>query len=420
MLHSSPLWHPYTRFSALREDGVPLIVRGEGSWLVADDGARYFDGTSSWWCASLGHNHPRLVAAIQRQAGVLDHSILGHLAHPGAVELARRLAALMPTPDRKVLLASDGSCAVEAGLKAALQYWANRGRPEKNRFATLDQPYHGDTVGAMSVGYLPTFHGTFSPLLFPVETLPVPLHEAEVEARLAVCHEIFRRQGPTLAGLVVEPLVQGSAGMRIYPASYLRGLARLCKEFDILLLVDEIATGFGRTGKPFAFHHAGIDPDFVFLGKALSAGTLPISALVARESIWATFDDAGEDRTFYHGHTFGGNPIACAAALAALDVYAEEGTFDRAARGESIWHAAEPTLRALPAVKETRSLGMIWAVELHPDRAQLVSRLRRGLRDRGLLVRPLGSVVYLMPPLNTPENELRLQVELLRHGIAAL
>jgi adenosylmethionine-8-amino-7-oxononanoate aminotransferase len=420
MLHDSPLWHPYTRLSAVREDGVPVIARGEGSWLIADDGTRFFDGTSSWWCANLGHNHPRVVEAIRVQAGLLDHSILGHLAHPGALALAQRLATAMPSPDRKTLFASDGSTAVESALKVAVACWRNRGRPEKSGFASLERPYHGDTVGAMSVGALPDFHAPYADLLFPVRTLPVPADEPAVADALRRAREVLAPAATRLAAVVVEPLVQGSAGMRIYPAAYLRGLADLCRELELLLIVDEIAMGFGRTGRRFAFEHAGIDPDLVCLGKGLSGGALPISALVARASIWADFSDSpAADRTFYHGHTYGGNPIACAAALAAWEVYQAEAIPERVDRLSALWRAAEPELLRLPGVRATRRLGFVWVVERSPDRAADAPALRRRCRDLGLLVRPLGEVVYLLPPLITPEAELGWAVDRLAEALRA-
>jgi adenosylmethionine-8-amino-7-oxononanoate aminotransferase len=415
---TSPIWHPYTRFSALQAEGLPNIVRGEGSWLVDDQGNRYFDGTSSWWCSNLGHNHPRIMEAIRRQTTQLDHSILGHLTHSGAHALAERLIALVGGPDSRVMFASDGSCAVEAGLKAAIQYWHNTGVRKKTRFAVLEHPYHGDTIGAVSVGFLDHFHGPFKPLTFPVISLPTPSAVASEAECLEAAQRILERHADELAALVVEPLVQGSAGMRFHSPHYLRTLASLCRRLNILLLVDEIAMGFHRTGPCFAFQQAYIEPDMVMVGKGLSGGALPISALVARKDVWSTFNDEVSDKTFYHGHTFGGNPLACAAALAALDVYDQERIAERVERVSALWSNAAPRFREISGCMDVRGLGFIWVVEMETDWSSHGAAFRKAMREKGVLVRPLGSTLYLMPPLNTPEEELSEVVDVFASVLA--
>ena len=421
------VWHPYTKFSALAAGPLPEIVKGEGVHLFDAAGRRYLDAVSSWWACSLGHGHPDVVAAIQRQAATLQHSILGNLSHPRATELASRIAALMPTPDRHVLFASDGASAVEASLKIALQYWHNRGSPERRRFAYLEDAYHGDTLGAVSVGYLEGFHKPFEPILFPAFELPVP-HSADAEAAcLEQIRRVFDAHGHELAALIVEPLLQGAAGMKMYSADHLRHLAELCRAHGVLLIVDEIATGFGRTGRMFAFEHAGIDPDIVCLGKSLSAGYLPISATIVRDAIYDTFSDKPVDHSFYHGHTFCGNPIAAAAALAALDVYERIDIAGQARRIERVFREMLEPLAKLSQVKEVRILGAMAAVELNGESqpnaaatedgmpaAQLV---RRRMLDAGILIRPLGNVVYLMPPLTTPDDILTFLCRTLAHAL---
>ena len=315
---SPALWHPYTRFSTFESDPLPVIVRGEGIYLFDDQGHRYLDAISSWWACALGHGHPRIVAAIQKQAAELQHSILGNLSHPRAVELAAKLAGLMPTPDRHVLFSSDGASAVEAALKISLQYWHNVGRPEKQRFAALEESYHGDTLGAVAVGYLDHFHKPFNSVVFPA------FRASPQSDGLAGVADMITKHADELAAVIVEPLCQGAAGMKMYPADYLRQLGELCRNQNMLLIVDEIATGFGRTGRMFAFEHAGIDPDIVCVGKALSGGYLPISAAIVKDDIYQTFSDKPADHTFYHGHTFCGNPIAAAAAMEALTLYEQE------------------------------------------------------------------------------------------------
>jgi adenosylmethionine-8-amino-7-oxononanoate aminotransferase len=399
-------------------------VKGKGIYLYDADGRRYLDAIASWWACSLGHGHPRLVAAIRRQAGELQHSILGNLAHPRAVELAAMLAALFPD-DRRVCFASDGASAVEAALKIALQYWHNRGRGERCRFAALDFAYHGDTLGAVSVGYLEPFHRPFKPALFPAYQAESPC--CGTCARGLVpgacgleCFDsmrlILREYGRELAAVIVEPLCQC--------AGYLRELARHCAEREVLLIADEIATGFGRTGRLFAFEHAGIRPDIVCVGKALSGGTLPLSATIVRAPIYDTFTDRPADHTFYHGHTFAGNPIACAAAVEALRVYREERIVERAASLGKVLADELAPLGRIPGVRNVRSLGLIGVVQLGAgaggaDGAERAARVRNLLMAEGILIRPLGGVVYLMPPLVIGERELRALVRTLGRAVAA-
>ncbi len=419
------VWHPYTKASVLDAAPLPLITRGEGIYLYDSEGRRYLDAISSWWACNLGHNHPRIVEAIVRQARELQHSILGNLSHPRAVEAASMLVDLFPD-ERRVMFASDGSSAVEAALKIALQYWHNSGKIRKTKFAALDFAYHGDTLGAVSVGYLPQFHKAFRPVLFPVFQAPSPccgacaFHESPgvcLEECFDTMRLILREHAHELAAVIIEPMCQGAGGMRIHSAEYLRRLGALCAEKEVLLIADEIAVGFGRTGRMFAHEHAGIVPDIVCVGKSLSAGYLPISAAIVRATIAATFRDKPEDHTFYHGHTFAGNPIAAAAAVETLRVYEEDRIVERAAAaGEVLRRDLEP-LGKLSGVRNVRSLGMIGVVELEDDGdgrgTAWAARIRDGLRRKGVLLRPLGNVVYVMPPLVTREPELKALVAML-------
>ncbi len=417
------IWHPYTRFSALECKPLPLITHGEGAFLVDDEGRKYLDAISSWWACNLGHGHPRIIEAIIRQTRELQHSILGNLTHPRAIELASMIVGLFPD-DRRVMFASDGSCAVEASLKIALQYWYNIGKPQKTKFVALDFAYHGDTLGAVSVGYLEHFHKPFKSALFPVFQAPSPccgtcaFHETE-DICLTECFDtmrlIVKEHAHELAAVILEPMCQGSGGMRLQSPEYLRRLAALCKEEGVLLIADEIAVGMGRTGRMFACDHAGVQPDIVCLGKSLSAGYLPISAAVARASIYETFSDLPEDHTFYHGHTFAGNPIAAAAAVETLKVYEEEGIVAQSAAMGKVLAEELRALASLPGVRNIRSLGMIGVVELEDDKegagSQRAIRVRDRLRANGILLRPLGPIIYVMPPLITPEPVLRYLVQ---------
>ncbi len=412
----SCVWHPYTRFSSFASDPLPVIVRGEGIYLFDDNGTRYVDAISSWWACALGHGHPRIIAAIQKQAEELQHSMLGNLSHPRAVELAERLVRLMPTPQRHVLFSGDGASAVEAALKIALQYWHNIGRTGKKRFAALEEGYHGDTLGAVSVGYLEHFHKPFDPVVSPA------FRTSPQKDGFSGMAELIEQHAHELAAVIVEPLCQAASGMKMYAPDYLAQLERLCREHDVLLIVDEIAMGFGRTGRMFAFEHAGIDPDIVCVGKALSAGYLPISAAIVKDSIYTTFSDTPVDHSFYHGHTFCGNPVAAAAALEALSIYAEERIAEKAAAMERLFRRALTPLSELPFVREVRCLGAIAVVELEPENPAPAlprpHRVRRLLFDDGILLRPLGNVLYLMPPLNTREEDLEWLAEKFATAVA--
>ena len=399
------IWHPYTRFSTFESDPLPVIVRGEGVYLFDDRGNRYIDAISSWWACALGHGHPRIIAAIQKQAAELQHSILGNLSHPRAIELAEKLAGLMPTTERHVLFSSDGACAAEAALKIALQYWHNVGQPEKRRFAALEEGYHGDTLGAVGVGYLEHFHKPFDSVVFP------SFRTSPQKDGFAGMADLIAKHADKLAAVIVEPLCQGAAGMKMYPANYLRQLGALCRKQNVLLIVDEIATGFGRTGRMFAFDHASIDPDIVCVGKALSGGYLPISAAIVKDAIYETFSDKPADHSFYHGHTFCGNPIAAAAAIEALTIYEEEKTPEKATAMETLFKESLEPLAKLSTVQEVRCLGAIAAVELKPESPSPTvtrpHRVRESLLDEGVLLRPLGNVVYLMPPLVIDRKALK-------------
>ena len=417
----SRVWHPYTRHSALGsgpEFTLPRIVRGEGIYLFDDSGRKLIDAISSWWCVNLGHGHPRIVEAIRRQAGTLQHSILGNLTHPGAEKLSVALAELMPSPDRRVIFASDGASAVEAALKVSVQYFFNRGEGRRSQFVALTDPYHGDTLGAVSVGYMESFHRPVQALTFETHRIPTP-PRGDFSGSLARFDALLANGADRLAAVVIESLCQGASGMRMYDPAFLAALATRCRQHGILLVADEIAMGFGRTGSLFAFEQAGVDPDIVCLGKGLSAGMLPISAAVVRDSIYRTFDDIEKDRTFYHGHTFAGNPIACAAALETMVVYQEENVVEAARiSGEYLANRAAE-LADCPRVQEVRCLGMIAAVELEATREDM-DTLRQSMLSKGALLRPLGKVIYLMPPLVTPLEVLDDLVDMLSDSIRAL
>ncbi len=425
------IWHPYTRHSAV-DAGLPVMKRGEGIYLWDQEGRRYVDAISSWWACNLGHGHLRVVEAIRRQAGELQHSILGHLSHPRALELAERLCGLFPDR-RRVLFASDGSSAVEAALKIALHRAYSLGETKRCKFVALEGAYHGDTLGAVAVGYLEHFHRPFKPVLFPVYQAEAPCcstcargttPDRCAQECLISMREIIRNFGPELAAVIVEPLCLGAGGMKIYSSGYLARLAELCAEHDILLIADEVAVGMGRTGRMLACNHADVAADIVCMGKGLAAGYLPLSATIVKEEIYELFRDTPRmDLTFYHGHTFSGNPIAAAAALETLRVYEEEQIVRRAERMGERMARRMRAMTGQPGVRDVRTLGMIGAVELTARRAAeaeaRATRIRDHLRAQGVLIRPLGPVVYLMPPLTIDEAALDDLVDRLAEAVAA-
>jgi adenosylmethionine---8-amino-7-oxononanoate aminotransferase len=413
------IFHPYTPFSVL-EIGLPNMVRGEGIYLFDDTGKRYVDIASSWWACALGHSYPAVVKAIQDQAALLQHSITGSLTHPSVLKLAEKLAHLMPTSNRHVLFASDGCSAVEAALKIAIQYWYNVNRPEKSWVIGMDQGYHGDSMGALGAGFVDEFHAPFKHAVSHPAKLPFPLPTAADPNGFEPSRQVIEQHKEKLAAVIVEPLCLGSAGMKIYKAGYLKQLADCCAKNEILLIIDEVAMGFGRTGKRFAFNHAGIDPDLVCLGKALTAGYMPLSACVIKDRLYHTFTDQGEkDCTFYHGNTYAGHPIGCAAALAALEIYEAEETVERAAAmAEKIGRWMAP-LAQLACVEELRFLGMIGVVQLKPETKPAIARIKQRLVEQGYLFRPLGTVFYLMPPLIISDLELKKAIDTLEAAIRA-
>jgi adenosylmethionine-8-amino-7-oxononanoate aminotransferase len=414
---TNKIFHPYTPFSAI-ERGFPNMVRGEGIYLFDDQGNRYVDIVSSWWAVALGHGHPKVVKAIQEQAGILQHSITGSLTHPKVLALAERLAGLMPTPDRHSVFASDGCSAVEAALKIAIQYWYNVGRPDKTWIIGMDQGYHGDSMGALGAGFVDDFHKPFEHAVSHPAKLPFPVPTADDPNGFLPSKAVIEKHAGKLAAVIVEPLCLGSAGMKIYSAGYLKQLADCCAKNDVLLIIDEVAMGFGRTGKRFAFNHADIDPDMVCMGKGLTAGYMPLSACVVKDSIYNTFTDKGErDCTFYHGNTYAGHPIGCAAALAALDIYEAEGTVKRAADMAEKMKQWMLPMEELECVKELRFLGMIGVVELKPETKPLIAPIKKSLFEQGYLFRPLGTMFYLMPPLVISDDELKAAVYALQQTI---
>lgn len=428
------VWHPCSQMKDY-EDFPPIVVeRGEGAWLVDEGGRRYLDAVSSWWTNLHGHGHPRIAAAVARQAQALEHVIFANFTHRPAIRLAEELCALLPPALSRVFFADNGSAAVEVALKMSFQYHQQQGQPGRRRFASLAGAYHGETLGALAVGDLDLYAAVYRPLM--METLRVPgpdcyrcpfgkVRETCGAECFAPMEAALEEHGPTLSAVIVEPLLQCAAGMRMYPPVYLRRLREATARHGVHLIADEIAVGFGRTGRMFALEHAGIVPDLVCLSKGITGGFLPLAAVVTSEQIYQAFyADYAELRAFLHSHSYTGNPIACAAALESLAIFREERVLERVReRGAALERLARAAFDGLDFVGEYRQLGLVGAVELVEDRASRRGfdwRLRAGYRayrralERGVLLRPLGNVLYFMPPYCTTEDELRFMVETAR------
>lgn len=408
------LWHPFTQAKEWVE-GTPLvIVRAEGNFLIDGDGRRYLDGVSSLWVTTHGHGHPAIVAAVAEQAAVLDHSTLLGLAHPKSIELAERLVALAPSGLTRVFYSDSGSTAVEIALKQAFQYWALIDRPEKQRFIHLAESYHGDTLGAVGVGGMSLFHRIFGALV--VAGLKVPSPALEPDRALEDLEALLESRSGEIAATVMEPLMQGAAGMLAHPVGYLRAAADLCRKHDVLLIADEVATGFGRTGTMFACEQEQVAPDFLCLAKGLTGGVLPLAATLTTERVYEAFVAPRiEQRTFFHGHTYTGNPIACAAALANLDIFEREGTIARVQTAANRMTEHLAAIAKRPTVREVRQRGLMAGIELQrangtPYPAELFAGTVACdlARAHGVVLRPLGDVLVWMPPLSVSDDDLAL------------
>lgn len=420
------LWHPFTQMRDWLGEEPLIIERGEGNYLIDVDGARYFDGVSSLWCNVHGHRHPDLDAALRRQIDQVAHSTLLGLSSVPAIELARQLIDLAPEGLTRVFYSDAGATAVEIALKLAFQYWQLRGESRRQRFVSLTEAYHGDTLGAVSVGYSEAFHRYFRPLLFEPYKLDPPhvfrwqrgLSPAEaLSAAIDQAEKLFAERGGEIAAAIVEPLMQGAAGMWDHPREYLRALRELTRRSGALLICDEVAVGFGRTGRMFAVEHADVRPDLMCLGKGITGGYMPLAATLATEEIFAAFlAPYDEFHTFFHGHTYTGNALACAVACANLRIFEREGVLSRVnQRSARLGELLTRQIRPLAHVGDIRQLGLMVGIELVCDRAKrtpyetaqrIGARVCQEIRRDGIILRPLGPVVILMPPLSATEAEI--------------
>ncbi|RMG21175.1 MAG: adenosylmethionine--8-amino-7-oxononanoate transaminase [Deltaproteobacteria bacterium] len=406
------VWHPFTQMAGWLDDRPLVIEAGEGAWLIDVDGRRYLDAISSLWTNVHGHRRKEIDAAVRAQLERIAHSTLLGLANVPSIELAERLVAVAPPGLQHVFYSDSGSTAVEVALKVTYQYWQQQGEVHKKEFATLREAYHGDTIGSVSLGGIDLFHKTYKALLFDSHKVD-PFDGGESLER------VFREHGERLAAFVLEPLVQGAAGMLVHPEGFLKRVRELCDAYDVFLVADEVATGFGRTGTLFACEQEGVAPDVLCLAKGVSGGYLPLAATLFTSRIYEGFlGEYGEFKTFFHGHTYTGNPLACAAALASLRIFETDRVLENLRPKVAHLRERLVALSAHERVVEVRQKGLMVGIEIGPyePAARMGHRVCMAARDRNVILRPLGDVIVLMPPLCITTDEIDLMVDAVEYG----
>ncbi len=408
-IKSSPVWHPFTQMK--NSGSFPQVSSAKGAKLFLDDGGVLIDGISSWWVITHGHCEPAITAAIQAQAARLDQVIFAGFTHENAEGLAESLVAMTPAKLTRVFYSDDGSTAVEVALKMAIQSWRQRGRPERNLFLAFEHAYHGDTVGAMSVGGPSVFSEAFEGLMFRVIRAEHPTHSSEPAAAfVADFKDKLATHADRLAGVIIEPLIQGAGGMIVWPEEAVRDIARACRDAGVYLIFDEIMTGFGRTGATFAMDKLGIAPDLACLSKGLTGGFLPLSVTMATEEIYESFLSDDRAKTFFHGHSFTANPVACAAACANVQLLRERDMHAQWRRIENLHRERLRDFERREDVADTRVCGPVAAVEVKSRKSDYLSPIGpdmyRLALSRGVLLRPLGNVLYLLPPYCIEDDDL--------------
>ena len=432
------LWHPFTQMKDYCDETPLIIERGEGSFLFDIHGNRYLDGVSSLWVNLHGHRRGEIDRAIISQIEKISHSTLLGISHVPAIKLAKKLADSAPPGLSRVFYSDDGSTAVESGLKIAFQYWQQKAFPQKgkNTFISLDYAYHGDTLGAVSVGGIDTFHELYRPLLFSTYRIPSPYcYRCSLGRTYPSCgldclnraEEVVKRHHEEVAALIIEPLVQGAAGMIVAPPGYLKEIRRLCTKYHLLLIADEVAVGFGRTGTMFACEQEQVAPDLLCVAKGITGGYLPLAATLATEEVYGAFlGEHGELKTFFHGHSYTGNPLACSAALASLEIFEQDRTLEVLQTKISLLKEKLQPFLGLPHVGEVRQKGFMVGIELvqHKEsrkpfarEEKIGIRVMQEARKRGLIIRPLGDVIVIMPPLSISLEHLEELTTIVFHAI---
>lgn len=421
------LWHPYTQMLTAP---APLpVVRGKGVYLYTEDGKEILDGISSWWVNIHGHSHPKLNEALANQANKLEHVVFAGCTHPPAVELAEKLIPLLPKGISRIFYSDNGSTAVEVALKMAFQYWQNRGEHKRKRFITLHYAYHGDTVGSMSPSEESVFTASFQELLFPVTRVDAPYcyrcplglepESCKIDC-LSSLAKILETKAEEIAAVLIEPMLQGAGGMIVWPKEFLERVRTLCDEHNVLLIADEVFTGFGRTGKMFACEHANISPDIICLSKGLTAGYLPLAITATKESIYEAFLSTDRSKTFFHGHSYTANPLGCAVAIASLEIFQTDNVLAKVLALEKILKDRLLTLKNLPLVGDVRVIGGVGVLELVTNKktrnaggylSSIGPKLAAKFLEEGLLIRPLGNIVYFMPPYVITQEQTHLALD---------
>lgn len=433
-MNKDHLWHPFTQMKDYNDSDPLIIERGEGIMLYDVQGRAYYDGFSSVWLNVHGHNVPELNQAITEQLGRVAHSTLLGMANVPAIELAEKLVGITPEGLNKVFYSDSGATGVEIAIKMAFQYWHNKGIRGKTKFITMNQAYHGDTIGAVSVGAIPLYHDVFRPMLFSSHVIPYPYayrHEGgetkALEATLTALRNLLETRADEIAALIVEPIVQGAGGIILMPPGCLSQMARLCREHGVLLIADEVATGFGRTGAMFACELEDVSPDLMVIGKGLTGGYLPVAATLATDEVYEAFyADYQEQKTFFHGHSYTGNPLGCAVALASLKLFEERNMVEGVRAKASFVEHKLAALKDRPHVGEIRQKGLMIGIELVRDKVtrepydwsdRIGVRTSQRARELGMLTRPLGNVIVFIPPLASSEAELDAMINILTESI---
>ena len=430
------LWHPFTQMREWEAHNPLIITEGRGSFLKDIYGKWYIDGVSSLWVTVHGHGKKEINDAIKDQVDKISHSTLLGLTHPPAATLAEMLVRIAPKGLSRVFYSDSGSTAVEIGLKMAYQYWKLKGVKNKQSFLSLNNAYHGDTIGAVSVGGIDVFHDTFAPLLFNTYHAPSPYcYRCELGKQYSTCNmlclekmeALLKRRHEEIAAMIIEPLVQGAGGMLVSPPGYVKGVKRLCRKYKVLMIADEVATGFGRTGKMFACEHENITPDILCLAKGMTGGYLPLAATITTEKIYRQFLGKYKDfKTFFHGHTYTGNQLACSSAIASLTIFKKEKTIRRMQKKISTLEKALQPVAEFSHVGDVRQKGFMTGIELvknkktkepYPVEKRMAWQVCNRAREKGLLIRPLGDVIVLMPPLSISIPELKSLVRIIAEAI---
>lgn len=436
-------WHPFTQMKVYREEDNLIVEKGDGNYVVDIFGNRYLDGVASLWCNVHGHSHPKLNQAICEQVGKISHFTTLGASNVPAILLAKKLVDITPSSLKKVFYSEDGSEAMEIAIKIAYHYWHNRGFKEKSKFITLSEAYHGDTIGSVSVGGINIFHQKYKPLLFDVYKLPSPylraleltgreraLSRDATERLIEEVEEFVFQHHQTVAGFVLEAGVQGAAGILPFPEGYLKEVERICREYNILMIVDEVATGFGRTGEMFASIKEGINPDIMAVGKGITGGYLPLAVTLTTDEIFNSFlGEFGEAKHFYHGHTYTGNPVACSVAIANIEIFEEDRVLEKVKERIKLLEKRLEEFWDLKHVGDVRQFGLMAGVELIKDKKikepfdyglRTGFKVANSMRKRGIWVRPLGDVMVIMPPLSITQEELNYFLDSLFESIREL